>query len=475
VNKKAKPDERVCTKCGKKGGRENCGFRKRSAAAGGGNQAVCWTCENEQHAERRDRRITSDYEALKASDFDVTVANDRGRTSKKQREEASKEKRQEWSVAMGEFAERIGRGELTEADGQYIGALSEQERRFGNRRLARSISLYAAHEALARRQFKQVAEQYFSAKIKPTGYAVKPHRTDVKRTVVLALSDLHFGAELDARDNPMPYRAVEEARRFEYVIRQALDYKPQYRKTSRLVVLLNGDLIEGMLLHDLRAGAPLTEQKAIFWMYLRAAMGLLAQVYPEVQVECQPGNHGRDKLRHPGRASEFKWDGIEWQMYFALRMMCSELKNITWSLPFRAVGIVDLHGANLLVTHGDTEVAIADPDTQAAKNAAALDKINSSRIYGCEFQVATFGHWHKSRNQGGGVIKIFNGCLVPPNGHARGKGYIGEPCSQTIWEAVEGHPVGDYRRIEVGKAQDDDERLGKLIPPFRLDAEKVAA
>ncbi len=113
------------------------------------------------------------------------------------------------------------------------------------------------------------------------------------------------------------------------MLQQFVDYKPQYREQSEALVIINGDIIEGNLLHDLRSGAPLTEQKAIFWTYMRTFLALVAQQYPTVRVECQPGNHGRDKLRHPGRATASKWDGHEWSMYYALRMMCSDLKNVT--------------------------------------------------------------------------------------------------------------------------------------------------
>lgn len=474
-----KPDlqTKKCSKCHLPGGSPlpgsdaPSGFSPR--AEGSGLASMCRECNNARNRKKYEEaaaRRNSEYAAMKPEDFDVSVGNEGPKDGA-----AAAEKRQDYNRKMGETADGLassgGDPDLMDPDlGSYIGKLAEQERRFGNRRMARSVSLSVAHEALALRQFKQAAAEHLAGKVEPTGYALDMSgRVAAKRDVVLVLSDLHFGAELDAASNPIPYRSVEEARRFEYVIRQALDYKPQYRQHSRLRVLLNGDLIEGMLMHDWRAGAPLTEQKVVFWKYLSAAMGLFAQQYPEVLVECQPGNHGRDKLRHPGRATEFKWDGVEWQMYYALMMMCSDLRNVKWSLPFRAVSVLDLYGAKALVSHGDTEVPIGDPDTQAPKNALMLERINASREYGCEFEVAIFGHYHKSRNQGGHVIKIFNACLVPPNGHARGKGYVNEPCSQTIFEAVEGHPVGDYRRIEVGPAQDHDERLGTLIKPFRFD------
>lgn len=422
-------------------------------------------------------RLASDFDTLKPEDFDVGVGND-GRHDPK----ASQEKRQEYSRSMGEFAQALRAGAAAEARGdvadltellspalgKQLGYLAEQENRFGNRRLARSISLAEAHEALSIRRFKQAAAQYLSDKIEPTGYARKAPGGPAKRSVVLLLSDLHLGAELSSLDEPMPFRAVEEARRLEYIVRQALDYKPQYRDRSELVLLLNGDLIEGQLMHDFRDGAPLTEQKVVFWKYFRQIIALAAQQYPSVRVICQPGNHGRDLVRHPGRATSRKWDGHEFELYIALREMSSGLANVTWQIDFRAVSVVDLHGSRLGLTHGDTEVKLGHPDTAAAKNGQSFDRINSARIYGVEFDAWAIGHFHTPRYHPRNPRVVYNGALVPPNGHARTSGYIGEPAGQFIWESVAGFPVGDLRFIEVGAAQDNDERLGTLIQPFRF-------
>ncbi len=430
-------------------------------------------------AEARARRLESNFDALKPEDFDVTVGND-GRHDPK----ASREKRQEYSRSMGENAGALRRAAVKAARGEgdvldnmpaesgaYVGKLAEQERRFGNRRLARSISLAQAHEALSLRAFKEAAREYLSDKVTPTGYAVRPGHGKRKRSVCLLLSDLHLGSDLSSLDNPVPFRAVQEARRLEYVLRQALDYKPQYRAQSEMVLLLNGDIIEGLLGHDMRDGAPLTEQKVIAWRYLRSIVGLLAQQYPSVRVFCQPGNHGRDKVRHPGRATSRKWDGHEWELYWALSQMCSSLKNVTWQIDFRAVTAVDLHGSWLGLTHGDTEVKLGDPDTRSVQNAQVFDRINSVRIYGREFAAWAIGHFHKPRYQPRNPRVIWNGALVPPNGYARTEGYIGESNGQWMWEAVEGFPVGDARFIEVGAAQDNDEKLGQLVKPFRFTEE----
>jgi len=423
----------------------------------------------------RAARLASDTEALKPEDFDVTVANDGRRDPK-----ASKEKRQEFSKAMGEHAASLRRAAIGASEGKgsvadlmdpeaggYIAKVAEQERRFQNRRLARSVSLAAAGEALTLHAFKQAAAEYLRDKITPTGYARKAPDRAMKRSAVLLLSDLHIGAELSALDNPMPYRAIEEARRLEFVVRQLLDFKPQYRNNTEAVVLLNGDVIEGLLMHDFRDGAPLVEQQCAFLKYMQSALGLIAQQFPSVRVICQPGNHGRNKLRHPGRATSSKWDGVEWGLYWSLKEMCSGLRNTTWDLGFRAVSIVDLHGSKLGLTHGDTEVKFVHPD-KSDQNARIMDRVNSTHIYGVEFAAWAIGHYHSPRYLPRNPSLVCNGALIPPNGYARGEGYISDPCGQFLWEACEGFPVGDLRFIGVGRAQDIDEALGTLIKPFRF-------
>jgi len=439
-----------------------------------------------REAEERAARFASDHDPLNVGDLDseyaVDVANDpkQGRVSK----HASSQKRQEFNRHMGENAEALRRASINSSKGKgsvlenmpgesgaYIGKLAEQERRFGNRRLARSISLAQAQEALAIQQMAMVAQQYFAGKVTPTGYAKKKPGKKLKRSVCLLLSDLHLGSDLSSLDEPIPFRAVEEARRLEYLLRQAIDYKPQYRADSELVLMLNGDLIEGQLMHDFRAGAPLTEQKAIFWHLMSRFVGECARAFPGVRVFCQPGNHGRDKVRHPGRATARKWDGHEWEMFYALRAMCSSLGNVEWSVPFRAVTAINLHGSTLGLTHGDTEVKIGHPDTAAKNNARELDRVNATGLFGTTFDAWAFGHYHTPRYHPGNPRVIYNGALVPPNGHARASGYIGESCGQFLWEAVAGYPIGDLRFIEVNQSHDKDERLGTILTPFRFENE----
>lgn len=417
-------------------------------------------------------REASDYAALKPEDFSAGIAT---QSDPQISREANQERAQYYARAMGDFAEFIRDPSTASPEeaaklGAYMARLAEEERRFGNRRLARSVSLAHAHEQLARRQFLQAAKEHLGP-VTPQGFARRPPSKAATRTVCLLLSDLHIGADLAPRDNPEPYGAVQESRRLSKIFHEAADYKPQYRENSELVVLLNGDLVEGDLMHDRRAGAPLTEQKVAFLSYFRTGLSFLASVYKSVRVVCQPGNHGRDKLRHHGRATESKWDGVEWELYQCLRMMLAGHANMAWDIPFKAVSVVDLHGSKLLLTHGDTEVKVKHPDQGASENAKQLHKINSTRLYGHQFDVAAFGHFHSPRFQPKRPTRmIFNGALVPPSGYARTEGYVDEPCGQMIWEAVEGYPVGDLRFVQVGEAEDRDESLSTLLTPFRFPA-----
>lgn len=434
-------------------------------------------------AERKQQRINSDFDELKPEDFDdLSVGNSGSKVDKALSREANTDKQQLYNRKMGRYRGNIEKAivnsradgnaiadHLPREDGEFMAGIAEQNRRFQNRRVARSISIFAGVERDAIEQSIAAMQKYMSGRITPTGYAAKPKERAVKRTVCCLLSDLHLGSDLSGFDEPQAFGAVEEARRLEHVLRQFCDYKPQYREQSEALLILNGDLIEGQLMHDFRSGAPLTEQKMIFQSLMGDFLGHVAAQFPSVRVVCQPGNHGRDKVRHPGRATARKWDGHETEMYHGLRAQCRDLKNVKWQIDFRAISMVDLYGSVLGVTHGDTDVKLGHPDACATKNASALEALNSARTHGVEFDAWVFGHFHTPRFHPRRPKILYNGALVPPNGYARSSGYVGELCGQWIFEAVEGFPMGDVRFVEVGLAQDRDTKLGKLVRPFRFE------
>lgn len=344
-----------------------------------------------------------------------------------------------------------------------VSVLVQGERVDMRRSLARSVSLAVAREQIFIDDMRSVAA-LFKDRIAPVGYA-RHKSQDVSRSACLFLSDLHLGSQLSALDNPTPFGGLEESRRLESILRRYLA-KSDGRKEA--VLLLGGDLIEGCLGHDQRDGLPLAEQQYVFWSYLSRFVGYVAAEYPKVRVVCQAGNHGRNKLRHHGRATSSKWDSFEWAMYRALEMMCSSLKNVTFDIPFRAVSLVNIQGSKLLFTHGDTEIKLGDPDTQAKSNQMHLLTLRESGEIEGHFDGACFGHYHKARYQVARVPCLFNGALVPPNGYARTEGYLGECCGQWYFESERGSLFSSVEFFAVGKDQDSDSSLGDLIPSVRF-------
>jgi hypothetical protein len=428
-------------------------------------------------------RLESDFDALQPIDFAVGALND-GNVDPK----AAAEKRQEYSRDMGAFMQALARsratGEAIPARfGAFLANLVEQARRYANRHTARSVSIAAELEALRLAQVAALCAEHLADKITPAGYATlrNPPRLDgdeLPITIGAVFSDWHLGSDLDDVDNPIPFGAVQEARRLESITRGVLDARAADRARSELVVLLNGDLIEGRLLHDLRSGAPLAEQAVIFWRYARQMFALFARHFPRVRVFCQPGNHGRDKLRHPGRAHVSRYDGHEWLLYQGLADMCLGLPNVHFerepdgTLARKPISLVDVHGHTLAVAHGDAEIKLRDPDSGAKENARIFDRVNGGRrpLYGKRLDAFVGGHFHKGRFILGGVDLLFNPALIPPTPHARSEGYVGEPNGQAIFEAERGDGVAISRvKFErVDERTDHDERLGTLITPFRF-------
>lgn len=391
-------------------------------------------------------------------------------------QEMDVQKKQEYNRNMGKVSDMLRGTQLgDEPDpheqkllSHYISNLAEDEQRFIKRRRARSVSIGVARDLLMQRQFLALAAQQFTGRIEPSGYALKGMTERVgDRILNVHFSDLHIGAKLKAGENPNPFGAKEEARRLAWVALEAAEWKTQYRDTTTLNLYLNGDVIEGQLEHDQDDGEPLAEQELAFTIYLGKVISFLSSAFPFVRVYCQTGNHGRNKLRHEGRATTSKWNSFEWRLYKTQELMASSLKNVQFFIPKAPVCIIPLFDKHLLLTHGDTELKLADPDTKGSSYETELNRINANLTYGAHIDLLAIGHFHKGRvltfNRAEAMV---NGALVPGNGHARTSGYGPTACGQQMWESVRGHALGDYRFIRVGPDQDNNADLDRIVSPF---------
>jgi hypothetical protein len=338
--------------------------------------------------------------------------------------------------------------------------------------VARSFSLLTAKDDLFFQQLEQFTDKLWKKNvIRPTRYALKKNDKPIKRELHLDISDIHVRAMLDPRELPLGYQNLEEARRLAKVALETAEFKPQYRDNTALNVNILGDVIQGVLDHDPRDGAPLAEQCAAAIHLLTQMVSFFSAHFPKVTVRCVPGNHGRNVTRHKARAMHQKWDSFETIIYYAIKGGVAHLPNVSVEIPYTPYFTYNSLGHHILGTHGDTFITVGNPGNtiNVAGASKQINEINSSRNEKSKIEIVTAGHVHVgSRTRlNNGVVLITNGALIPPDGFmVNGIGKLDMTCLQVLWESTEKYVAGDYRELTVDIEADKDASLDKIITPF---------
>lgn len=357
-----------------------------------------------------------------------------------------------------------------EADvASFLRDRAEEEQVGREVRRNRAVSTMMARERLFLKELEEMLGKVFEKKIVPSRYALEEHRQVKSRILNLVLSDIHLGANLDPREVPHAYGPEEEARSLAAVCKQTAEYKPQYRKDTILYVHLLGDIIQGQL-HDLRDGKPMAEQVAVAMSLLIQAISFLSAHFPKVVVWTTPGNHGRNKHRHPERAVNEKWDSNETAIYYALKLALNHVPNVEVHIirkPFYTWDAFDQRG---FATHGDTVLSPGYPGKtiDVAGVRKQINEFNASQPANKQCKLFVVGHVHVGSvvSLPNGTTFMSNGCLIPPDAYATSIGIFEGNCGQSLFESVKGHIVGDYRFVIVDEDTRQDKSLEKIIKPF---------
>jgi predicted phosphodiesterase len=302
-----------------------------------------------------------------------------------------------------------------------------------------------------------------------------PKPNNVKRYVNLVLSDLHFGSDIDGKHTGGPsYGTVEEARRFALVIRDACEYKRDHRAETSLHVMLLGDIIQNQL-HDKRDGDLLAIQATRAIHLLVQGLALLSEAYPQVQVTCLTGNHGRFTEIHKSRAVLHKFNSLETVIYYACKAALSHVKNISFTIPESPYTSISQFQSRIFATHGDTVLTPGNPGKviKIEKLEQEINSINAALPDSQEYKIFITGHVHTASLTYllNGAIMMTNGCLVPQDEFAVSIGLLEQQCGQWLFETTEKYPVGDVRLLKIPRTTDGDASLDKLITPWQgLDA-----
>lgn len=314
--------------------------------------------------------------------------------------------------------------------------------------------------------FEELLENLKEVKFEVPAYKPK-QKVSCKRHLNVMWSDHHYGANLDPRCNKIPFGTIEETRRMAALCKQIASYKRHYRDETTLNIHLIGDMIQGKL-HDAESGALLTEQvDRAFWAITNAIFFLAGQ-FPEVVIRTAVGNHGRDVRRHPDRATNDKYDSIEFQLYRSIKAVVeSNCPNVTMETETMPYYIYEQFGMRGLMSHGDTVFNPGYPNkmVNVSNLRAQINEFNAQEDQ--HVQLFGFGHVHTAMDVDlGNAMVITNGCLIPTDEYALSIGIFTTPCKQQMWETVEGHMFGDHRKMDVTVADDKDASLDQIIKPW---------
>lgn len=301
----------------------------------------------------------------------------------------------------------------------------------------------------------------------------KPSKSSKKaeRTIIAHLSDTHYGCNIDKSEmgGLNEYNWQIASRRTALFFQQIVNYKPQHRDQTEVVLLVNGDIIAGMIHNTEWFVDLLTTQFAGTLNLLVQGVSYLAQNFKRVRVIMTPGNHGRSMHKaDQGRGTTHKWDSYETQIFIAVReVMKAKCANVEVEVPDSPFAIFEAQGHTYFVTHSDTVINVGNPG--AALNMKAINnqinKLNASELGGDEnFAAVICGHIHTPTLQlmESGCMLVLNGCLSGLDPYALSIGIFDSNPTQQLFEATERHAVGDVRFIQV-KSADKDASLDKII------------
>jgi hypothetical protein len=365
--------------------------------------------------------------------------------------------------------------------------LSKQRKSY----LSKLEKQYGTWESFAEQLTESLVKRLSTMKVEPTilnekatkDYIKSVAKTDLHdtspRSVVVALTDLHFGTNVDKSElgGKNEFNWSIGARRFGFIMEQLRTYKIELRSLhEEIVLLLGGDLIGGIIHNQEGPDYDLiTYQVNGALSYFIQAFEYLKAFYPKVRVVCQPGNHGR--MMHKmskDRALSQKYDSYENIIFYSLSKYFAKDSKVEIIVPKTPYADVTVQGHRIFMSHGDTVFLTGNPGKSI--NTDSIDK-QVQRINAEErnhnrkpFEIFVFGHVHQAAHfqVSSGAHIIINGSMIGTDSFAQGVGIMSNNPVQVMWEMNSKFAVGDSRWLFVSEA-DKEKRLSSIISPYNYE------
>lgn len=303
----------------------------------------------------------------------------------------------------------------------------------------------------------------------PKGTIVEEKVKYHKRTLTLLWSDLHFGVDVDPREVlNCEFNWEIAARRMAKLCQQAVLWKPEHRKETKLQIVLNGDILHGIIHLSEANIREITEQIWGATAILTKAIWYLAQHFGSIDVLCLPGNHDRVAYRSSERAVAQRWNSHAHSVFLGLKCWFRDVKHVNFDIPMSGIGTYEAPGKHLiLAAHGDAEPSTSNvgKSFDVKNTTESIRKLNNGDVLKQKPSVVLFGHWHQPSlfMLPDGTSCIVNGSLIGSDSYAQnGIGYFNSMPAQVMFESVSDYPVGDFRIVQLRDA-DSNTDFDKII------------
>ncbi len=292
---------------------------------------------------------------------------------------------------------------------------------------------------------------------------------DIEKTLTLLWSDLHFGVKVDSRETyESQFDWTIASRRLALTCLEAINWDPEDSGETELQIILNGDIIHGVV-HLTEANlVPLQEQIWCSTAILSKAIGFLSQYFGSISVLCLPGNHDRVVYRSRERALSQRWDSHSHSIYMGLKIWFKDFENVDISIPMSGLGTyLTAGGHRVIASHGDVEPSTSNPakSFNVEKTTQSIMKLNSGNIFDSNVDVVLYGHWHSPSMfmLTNGSYCIVNGSLLGTDPFAQNAlGVFNCVPAQVLFESTGSHPVNKFKVCTLSYA-DDNEYLDEII------------
>lgn len=280
-----------------------------------------------------------------------------------------------------------------------------------------------------------------------------PHK---RESIVLFLSDVHMGevVSLSAMGGRNSYNmkiaCARMERYFQHVIKLGTEHWTGPPPDS-IYFVLGGDLVSGEIHDELAKTNDLQAIPAVRILAeaLAAGLDLLRRSFPAIPIHVisVPGNHGRNTKKPESK--EFAINSYDTLVALLLEWWAATkgIKNVTFSAPHTGDALVNIHGWNVLFTHGDRIGSRGGSGFvgPAATAARGMQKIAQDYLAeGQVIDVIVMGHFHTPLELEYGIV---NPSLVGPSEYSRSGRMRSHPSAQWMLSI---HPTyGIARRWKI--------------------------